>query len=643
MKYRSEIDGLRTVAVVPVVLFHAGLGLFSGGFVGVDVFFVISGFLITTILLGDLEAGRFSILTFYERRARRILPALFVVLLVCLPFAWAWMLPSIFEEFARSLIAVALFFSNVLFWRESGYFAPAAEEKPLLHTWSLAVEEQYYLIFPLLLWALWRWRRERLMWVVVALAAASLGLNLWAQRNDAISSEAVFYLTPTRAWELLVGSLCAFHDRPERRRGSDALAGLGMAMIVLPIFLYDATTPFPGLYALPPVLGTALVLLFARGGTRVARLLSVGPVVGIGLISYSVYLWHQPLLAFARLRSPGEPPLGLMLALAAASLLLGYLSWRFVEQPFRRGKLSLLPRRGQIFAFSGAGMAAAIGLGAVGIAADGFSGRMPPAFFEREAVLAAAEAERFEAIGQGTCHYNRMGERARLDDFLGAWTCGPEGPGPVLALYGDSHAADKAAVLRLAGMAPLQMTGAGCPLLPASGGPSYCDTLLAAFVETARAAGAERVVLANRFETNELAPAYLSRLADFWTEAFDEVYLFSPMPEFPGLKEGFLLGGLPAVAALHPETAEGTAFADAAARADLGRLAMLPTEAYFCADRPGCGAVAGDALLLLDPTHLTRAGAARFAKALRTAAPFGTADDLADCAPDPCPALPVRE
>ena len=149
MKYRAEIDGLRALAVVPVILFHAGFELFSGGFVGVDVFFVISGYLITTILIEDIESQRFSLVNFYERRARRILPALFFVMLVCIPFAWMWMLPYQMKDFSQSLVAVSLFASNILFWRESGYFAAAAEEKPLLHTWSLAVEEQYYVLFPI--------------------------------------------------------------------------------------------------------------------------------------------------------------------------------------------------------------------------------------------------------------------------------------------------------------------------------------------------------------------------------------------------------------------------------------------------------------------------------------------------------------
>jgi peptidoglycan/LPS O-acetylase OafA/YrhL len=208
MDYRREIDGLRALAVLPVILFHAGFDSFSGGFVGVDVFFVISGYLITTIILAELEQGKFSIVNFYERRARRILPALFLVMLVCLPFAWLWLLPIDMKDFSRSLIAVSVFVSNILFWRESGYFDTATELKPLLHTWSLAVEEQFYVVFPLLLILLWRLGRR---WILVTLGLAffaSLALSEWATYAN---RSAAFYLLPTRGWELLLGAFAAFY------------------------------------------------------------------------------------------------------------------------------------------------------------------------------------------------------------------------------------------------------------------------------------------------------------------------------------------------------------------------------------------------------------------------------------------------
>jgi len=280
MLYRSEIDGLRAVAVVPVILFHAGVAGFSGGYVGVDVFFVISGYLITTIILNDLEAGRFSIARFYERRARRILPALSVVLLCCIPFAWLWMLPQELVAFGKSLVATMLFGSNVLFWKESGYFDPAVELKPLLHTWSLAIEEQYYLLFPVTLALIWRWRKSAVLPSLVFVILVSLAISEWGSRN---APSANFYLLPSRVWELLVGALTAFRFGNSYKR-SHTLGLLGLGLIVCAVFFLDATTPMPSLWTLLPVIGTALILGFGRDATVVAKLLSIKPLVGLGLI-----------------------------------------------------------------------------------------------------------------------------------------------------------------------------------------------------------------------------------------------------------------------------------------------------------------------------------------------------------------------
>ena len=208
MKYRREIDGLRAVAVLPVIFFHSGFEIFSGGFVGVDVFFVISGYLITTIIINEMDGGTFSLLNFYERRARRILPALFFVVLCCLPVAWYLLMPLEMKDFSQSLVAVATFSSNILFWRESGYFSAPSELKPLLHTWSLAVEEQFYILFPLFLMAAWRFGKRAIVWALVVVSVISMTLAQWGAYNH---PSAAFYLLPARAWELLIGSLAAFY------------------------------------------------------------------------------------------------------------------------------------------------------------------------------------------------------------------------------------------------------------------------------------------------------------------------------------------------------------------------------------------------------------------------------------------------
>ncbi|WEZ83167.1 acyltransferase family protein [Rhizobium sp. 32-5/1] len=374
MLYRREIDGLRALAVVPVILFHAGIDVFSGGFVGVDIFFVISGYLITSIIIGEQEKGRFSILKFYERRARRIMPVLFFVLLCCLPFAWAWMLPMQMKDFGHSIIAVCLFVSNFLFWKETGYFAAAAEEQPLLHTWSLAVEEQYYLVFPLFVMFCWRFGRKTLVAIIAIVAILSL---LLADYGSVHFASANFYLPTTRAWELLAGSLTAFILSGRTQKPNEILSLTGLALILFSIVAYDELTPFPSFYALPPVIGTALIILFAAQGTLVARILSTAPMVGIGLISYSAYLWHQPLFAFARIRSLTEPSTALFLTLSVTSLVLAYFSWRFVETPFRTGRITMLSSAPRVLTATAIGTGLFIAIGFVGSRDNGLQFRLP--------------------------------------------------------------------------------------------------------------------------------------------------------------------------------------------------------------------------------------------------------------------------
>ena len=301
LRYRPEIDGLRAIAVIPVILYHADKSLSSGGFVGVDVFFVISGYLITLLLLNDLASERFSILNFYERRARRILPALSAVMLACLPMAYFSLMPDAARDFSKSLVSVALFSSNFLFWYHSGYFDVASELKPLIHTWSLAVEEQYYLLFPLALLLMWRFARRWIFLLFALLAALSLAISQWGVW---IHPSVAFYWLPMRGWELLIGAMVAFDEFKSQSWGKKEKFGsfgalIGLALIAIPMFLFTDKTPFPGVNALLPTAGAALVIYFATQKNLAGRILGSKPLVGIGLISYSAYLWHQPLFAFA--------------------------------------------------------------------------------------------------------------------------------------------------------------------------------------------------------------------------------------------------------------------------------------------------------------------------------------------------------
>lgn len=369
MKYRAEIDGLRALAVVPVILFHAGFEFFSGGFVGVDVFFVISGYLITTILIEDIDNERFSIVNFYERRARRILPALFFVMLACIPFAWMWMLPDPLENFGQSLVAATLSANNVLLYLTTGYWDLASEFKPLLHTWSLGVEEQYYVLFPLLLLLTWRFGKGIVLLTVIVIASVSLGLSEWLSREN---PEAAFFLIHTRAWELLAGSISAFIVQKRGIQKNNPLALIGLGAIIFSIFFFDETTPFPSLYALVPVLGVVLLVLYADKETLAAKLLSKKGFVGIGLISYSAYLWHQPLFAFSKIYQQTEPSFLLNGLLILATFLLSYASWKYVEKPFRNQAII----NTKVFVFI-------IAISATGLLGFGYSAHKSHGFVER--------------------------------------------------------------------------------------------------------------------------------------------------------------------------------------------------------------------------------------------------------------------
>ncbi len=439
MDYRREIDGLRAVAVVPVILFHAGFSVLPGGFVGVDIFFVISGYLITTLLVQELDAGRYSLARFYERRARRILPALFVVIAATIPMSFWAMLPMQLEGFFESLVAVILFLSNLYFLTEVGYFAPDAELQPLLHTWSLAVEEQYYLLFPPLLALLWRRSHRGTVVLLTGIALASLALAEWGWRENAARS---FFFTGTRAWELLVGSLVALVLHRRHIFPHQGAAALGLGLILTAMLLFDGDTPFPSLWALVPVIGAALVILFAGPSTVVGRVLGGRLLVRVGLISYSAYLWHQPLFAIARLRFVSEAQVAVMLALVVLTFALASATWAFVEQPFRRRPTPLLARPAVLFSASVVAALGLVGVASVGMATNGFDAAWRQAFPAKVLILNAilrAETAMHLPQDDGACRFNvetvDQQTGARLADCHARHGAG-------VAVLGDSHAID---------------------------------------------------------------------------------------------------------------------------------------------------------------------------------------------------------
>ena len=522
--YRRDIDGLRAIAILPVLLFHAHVPGFSGGYVGVDIFFVISGYLITAIIAREVDAGRFSLLRFYERRFRRIVPALSLMILVVLACA-AWLyLPGDLEGVPRSALAAIVFASNLWFFTDTGYFAGGADVKPLLHTWSLAVEEQYYIGFPLLLMLLARhaprWRTA----AVAGIAALSLALAILLQRD---TSGFTFYLLPTRAWELLAGALPALGAIPaiRARWAREALAWTGLLAIALAVLFYDRTTIFPGLAALPPVLGAA-ALIHAAPGTSAARLLSLPPLVGIGLVSYSLYLWHWPLIVFTEYATD-QPIAGLTrITVIAIALIAAILSWRYVERPFRD---SAAVSRRAIFAFTAAAMALLALASLALMAKGGWPSRFAPQ------VLTQMAGQRDIAPTRKQCHDTYM--RAATPCTLGAAVK------PNAMLWGDSHGVELAYALSLEaksqGWSLIQRTTSSCP--PVLGyeatDPRCAAANRAAFAAIRADPAIRRVYLAAFWANGRFNdPAFVARL-DATIAALRalgrDVVLIGPVPPQP--------------------------------------------------------------------------------------------------------------
>jgi peptidoglycan/LPS O-acetylase OafA/YrhL len=453
MQYRKDIDGLRAVAVLAVVLFHAKLQGFSGGFVGVDVFFVISGYLITGLIAQDWKAGRFSFATFYFRRIRRIVPALLCVYVACTLLALALMMPSDMAAFARSLASSATFVSNHYFYRLAGYFGGQSDLKPLLHTWSLSIEEQFYLVWPLLFLVVARWRFAWLPYVVWAVGAISL---VAAAVMVGEHKEEVFFLAPFRAWELLLGAALALSTwRPALPAWMTELgAGAGLCMILASVLLLDESHDFPGLLAVPPCLGAALIILAGmERQPAVNRLLSTRPAAAIGLVSYSLYLWHWPLLSFARYHL--DRPLDAVEtgSILAASLAAAYLTYRYVEQPARHLTLVRMPQ--------------VIGAGILSLAAITLTGHLLAA--SRWTFNLDPEVRRLDAASTSRNLYRRScsGPKNIFRDDE-ACTFGPPRSSASydMAIFGDSHGDHYTPAMSVlaqqAGMSGRQITIGGC-------------------------------------------------------------------------------------------------------------------------------------------------------------------------------------
>jgi peptidoglycan/LPS O-acetylase OafA/YrhL len=434
MKYRADIDGLRAVAVLSVLFYHAGLPGFSGGFVGVDIFFVISGYLITSIIIKEIDAGHFSVARFYERRIRRIFPALFPVLAFVVVVSAYLFDAAAFDDLGKSVVATTLFSSNMLFWYQAGYFSAPSMQKPLLHTWSLAVEEQFYIFYPLALVVISRYLKKRyVFWLLIA-AFLSFGASVYSVLYH---RDAAFYFVPTRAWELLAGALLVFDllPHPEKKWQTSLLSLTGFALIVSSVVVYTEATPFPGFSAALPVFGAVMIIHAGnREGAYVNNMLAVRPMVFVGLVSYSLYLWHWPLVAFARYMTFKPWNVSTALAIVATSLFLATLSWKFIEQPFR-GRKPVLEQRGRLFAVSGLVMAVAVGIGGIIQLRSGMPERISRFYPEM-----SGEIERTRRDTVWKKYGKWIDDTDRYGEDVVPMLVGKHEQLPSFALVGDSHA-----------------------------------------------------------------------------------------------------------------------------------------------------------------------------------------------------------
>jgi peptidoglycan/LPS O-acetylase OafA/YrhL len=616
-KYRPDIDGLRAVAVLPVLFYHLGISLAPGGFVGVDVFFVISGYLITSLISAEMHQGTYSITNFYVRRARRIFPALFFMCAVTALFVLLFGLPSDAKRFSSALAAATLFGSNIYFYLTADYFAAAAETQPLLHTWSLAVEEQFYIFFPLILLLVRRYfgRRERL--IMVALALLSLGISIWLVRSDQAGA---FYLLHSRAWELLLGGLLALGVFPTIRSRllASVLGFVGLALIAGSVLLYRENMPFPGLAALAPCIGAAVLIHTGKDASLLtAQALSLAPVRFIGLISYSLYLWHWPIAVISRYVAfwyGWDPDLKLhKLAVLALSFAAAILSWYFVERPFRQrpyrlGSAAILSASAATMAFL------VIAAGVVYPLSQRFW-QMP---YSAERVLATLDyrptnAKRSCFLGPKNNdfrHFNQAGCLS-MSDTKENWL-----------LIGDSQAADLWA--GLSGVNPeinlMQGTASGCkPLLDLKGERRCTDLMHFLFADFIPKHRFEVILLSARWGSGNIAE--VRKTANALRPYAERVIVVGPHVEYkldlPWLLAASMLKDDPSVvdrARLAMQEQTDTLFADQLRRDGIRYVSLY---AALCPDGK-CQVIDEDGLpLAFDYGHLTTSGSTVVAQRIK--------------------------
>lgn len=619
--YRPDLDGLRGIAVAAVVAYHLDLPFVPGGFVGVDIFFVLSGFLITRLIAAELRDGTFSIARFYERRIRRIVPALVFVCACTTVAAIAFLLPDELQRYASSLMATAFSYSNVWFFQHSGYFDPGSGTQPLLHTWSLGIEEQFYIVFPLLLMIVVRWWPRALATVVWLTFAVSLLASIVFLPAHPM---ATFYLLHTRAWELLVGAIVALGllPRPASRAQSEVAAGLGLLAIAVSVFAYTSKTPFPGAAALLPCIGTAMAIWAGERSSERANAVAIGtqvltfrPLMLLGLISYSLYLWHWPLIVFTKVMTAERLEGAEKLALAVAAIAFATATWFFVEQPFRRrGASGFRPRA--IFRGGAVALGALAASAALLVSLNGMPHRFP------EAVLQIASAQADASPLRQKCHFYGDGARSYDDTCLIG-----DDVAPSVIVYGDSHGAEFSAALgefaKARHASVRQITASGCP--PAAGftfpADHRCEQYNAAMIDRLTSISPATVVLAtyslawDREYPDQFWPSFERTIATLHA-AGHRVVVLGPVPDMRDAS------GIPAAVARW--TAKGRdpndfsfKFSANRVRAVETRLndiatshgaVFVPVSSELCSGKR-CKPYEDGAVLYFDNNHLSMSGA----------------------------------
>jgi peptidoglycan/LPS O-acetylase OafA/YrhL len=525
--HRDDIDGLRTLAVLPVIAFHFLIlpKISSGGFVGVDIFFVISGYLITGSILHDINRKTYSVVDFYNRRIRRIFPALFAVFVFCIIVSFFCSFPSEAAKISQSILSSVFFVSNYLFYSQSGYFDRNSETNPLLHMWSLSVEEQFYVIFPVAIYLLRDFSDKARVKLLLAVTLASLVASIWMVSTN---TSAAFFLVQYRAWELLIGSLLAVGAIPNLTRQWQAeLVGVsGIALIILSIYLISSNTPFPGLAALAPCLGAAAVIHSGTATkTLTSRVLAFFPIRFVGLISYSLYLWHWPLIVFYRLVVASEPTRSEKGGLLIACVLAATISWKFIEKPFREKPYKLKPYGTVVAGGAVMILTAATSLVLPSVIEGVF--RYPSRAIE---VLSYAKIDESH-MRVGKCFF-LSSDIAKMTDN----NCLEIKPNaPNFLIIGDSHAAHLWFGLQTSYPAVnfLQATVAGCtPILEEkSRSPTCADMMQYIFQGFLPDVHLDGIIISARWKSDLVLPE-LIKTANAARSYADRVIIFGPIPEY---------------------------------------------------------------------------------------------------------------